>query len=96
MGMNNLAIIILGIICLIQLGIIVFLFKIYRELLEEIVRVRVPGMVLPRYRNEIEDKIQEDKKLQEERQMRQDFLDVIKSGECNDIDIKKFGVEIDA
>ncbi len=87
--------IILASFCIIEGLIIYVLAKKYETLFEEIIQVRQPDLVLPKYRNQMYEKIQEDRMSQERRQKAQDFLDVIKAGECNNIDLKKFGVELD-
>jgi hypothetical protein len=81
--------------CLIEFGVICRLFKKYEALFEEIIQFKSPEFILPKYRNEIMTKIQEEKKNEKAQHRSQEYLNLLKTGECSDYDVKEFGVETD-
>ncbi len=94
-GIMFLMILILGTLCLILMCALYILFGKYEALYEEIVQQKSPEFVLPKFRNEMYEKVQEDQKVREEKQILQDFLDILRTGECNENDLKKYGEATD-
>lgn len=88
--------IVLVVICLIEAFVIVILFRKYEALYRVIVEAHNPEVILPKETNAMKAKIREDRQTRADNQMAKDFLDLIKIGEANEADIKKFGETIDA
>lgn len=90
--MLKFVVVLLAGLCVVEFACLIFMFNNYKSMMEQLVIHQNEGLVLPQDKESILEKIKEDRVVQETRQKSQDFLDLFKTGECDDKDAAYFGV----